>query len=86
MARNSALISTLPAATADSVVHHTAAHRHAEHSSYFPSRRQIFFRYIFKYFLKRLQIFFVPSSAIFPPPRPGAPRIYGRDYGARTTD
>ena len=54
MARNSALISTLPAATADSVVHHTAAHRHAEHSSYFPSRRQIFFRYIFKYFSKRL--------------------------------
>lgn len=33
-----------------------------------------------------LQIFFEASSAIFPPPRPGAPRIYGRDYGARTTD
>ena len=56
MARNSALISTLPAAT-DSVVHHTAAHRHAEHSSYFPTRRQIFSRYIFKYFSKRLQLY-----------------------------
>ena len=53
MARNSALISTLPAAT-DSVVHHTAAHEHAEHFSYFPTRRQIFSRYIFKYFSKRL--------------------------------
>ena len=45
----------------------------------FPIYLQIFFE-------TSSQIFFVPSSAIFPPPRPGAPRIYGRDYGARTTD
>ena len=34
-----------------------AAHRHAEHSSYFPTRRQIFSRYIFKYFSIRLQLY-----------------------------
>ena len=65
MARNSALISTLPAATADSVVHHTAAHRHAEHSSYIPSLRQIFFRYILKYFSKHLLRYFSPRLQLY---------------------
>ena len=43
----------------------------------FPIYLQIFFE-------TSSQIFFVPSSAIFPPPRPGALRIYGRDYGLPT--